>query len=330
VDPPTSVDRFLAGDVRALARALTHAEGSSAGARAAVAELRRRTAGRQARVVGVTGAPGAGKSTLVDRLVAAWRARGARVAVLAVDPSSPYSGGALLGDRVRMTRWSHDPHVFVRSMASRGRTGGLAAAALDALALLEGFGFDVVLLETVGVGQAEVDVVAVADSVVVALAPGQGDDIQAAKAGLMEVADVFALTKADRPDASRLAREVRDAVALRPVDPGGWAPAVVPVAVGAAEAGVAGLGPDAGLGALMAAVDAHDAHRRRGAGATRRAARARFEVVVRAEARLRRAAARAADVDVVGAGASAPDAPAGDVEAGATALLRAAADGDGW
>jgi putative protein kinase ArgK-like GTPase of G3E family len=145
----------------------------------------------------------------------------------------------------------------------------------------------------------------------------------------MEVADVFALTKADRPDAARLAREVRDAVGLRPVEPGGWVPAVVPVAVGAA-APVAELGAGAGLDALMAALDAHDAHRRAGPGVARRAARARFEVLVRAEARLRRAAARAPGAEAAGVAASAPGPLEGDVDAAAAALLRAAADGDGW
>jgi LAO/AO transport system kinase len=275
--------------------------------------------------VGVTGAPGAGKSTLADRLVGVWRGRGERVAVLAVDPSSPFTGGALLGDRVRMTRWSADPGVFVRSMASRGRTGGLAPTALDALTLLEAFGFDVVLLETVGVGQAEVDVVAVADSVVVALAPGQGDDVQAAKAGLMEIADVFALTKADRPDAPQLAREVRDALALRPSDPGDWTPAVVPVAAGAATAAPAEIGPDGGVPALAAALEDHARHQRASGGAERRrAARHRFEVLVRAERRLRRAARDDA------AGPAAAFDAAADPEAAAVALLRRAAEHDGW
>jgi LAO/AO transport system ATPase len=209
--------RFLAGEARALARGLSWLEaadprGAALLAAARVATRERATA---VRVIGLTGAPGAGKSTLADRLIEAWRARGVRVAVLAVDPSSPFSGGALLGDRVRMTRWAGDDGVFVRSMASRGSTGGLAPASLDALSLLAAFGFDVVLLETVGVGQAEVDVAAVADTTVVALAPGQGDDVQAAKAGLMEIADVFALTKADRPEAERLAREVRSALSER-------------------------------------------------------------------------------------------------------------------
>jgi LAO/AO transport system kinase len=231
--------RFLAGDARALARGLSWLEAGDPRGQRLLAAARAAAHGRAdaVRVVGLTGAPGAGKSTLADRLIEAWRARGRRVAVLAVDPSSPYSGGALLGDRVRMTRWAGDDGVFVRSMASRGRTGGLAPGALDALALLAAFGFDVVLLETVGVGQAEVDVAAVADTTIVALAPGQGDDVQAAKAGLMEIADVFALTKADRPEAERLARDVRDAIGLRDAvgaPRSAWRPALVAVAAGAA------------------------------------------------------------------------------------------------
>ncbi|MFN2323285.1 MAG: methylmalonyl Co-A mutase-associated GTPase MeaB [Trueperaceae bacterium] len=327
--PDDLSERFFAGDVRALARALTRAEVGDASGRALVAACRRRAGDRRSRVVGVTGAPGAGKSTLVDRLVGAWRDRGARAAVLAVDPSSPFTGGALLGDRVRMTRWSADPGVFVRSMASRGRTGGLAPTALDALTLLEAFGFDVVFLETVGVGQAEVDVVAVADTVVVAIAPGQGDDVQAAKAGLMEIADVFALTKADRPDAPQLAREVRDALALRPADADAWTPAVVPLAAAAAAAASADVGPDGGVAALAAALDAHERHQATfGGGAARRAARHRFEVLVRAERRLRRAAADAAAAGAPGDGDAAGD-PA-DPEAEAVALLRRAVDRDGW
>ena len=324
------IQRFFAGDARALARALTLAEAGDASGRALVAACRGRAGDRRARVLGVTGAPGAGKSTLVDRLVGAWRDRGARVAVLAVDPSSPFTGGALLGDRVRMTRWSADPGVFVRSMASRGRTGGLAPTALDALTLLEAFGFDVVLLETVGVGQAEVDVVAVADSVVVAIAPGQGDDVQAAKAGLMEIADVFALTKADRPDAPQLAREVRDALALRPSDAGGWTPAVVLLAAGAASAASAGVGPDGGVPALVAALDAHMSHQvSSGGDASRRAARHRFEVLVRAERRLRRAASDRPPSDRPPSDVDASEAPA-DPEVEAVALLRRAAERDGW
>jgi len=288
--------RFLAGDVRALARGLSWLEAADPRGERLLAAARGAASGRvdAVRVVGLTGAPGAGKSTLADRLIEAWRTRGQRVAVLAIDPSSPYSGGALLGDRVRMTRWAGDHGVFVRSMASRGRTGGLAPAALDALALLAAFGFDVVLLETVGVGQAEVDVAAVADTTIVALAPGQGDDVQAAKAGLMEIADVFALTKADRPEAERLARDVRDAIGLRDAvgtPRSAWRPALVAVAAGAVER-PPGMAADGGVGELLEALDAHAAHLlRSGEGDVRRSGRTRLAVEVRGQAAMQAALA---------------------------------------
>ncbi len=320
------VARFLGGDPRALARALTWVEAGSDDGLAVVAELARRGVRGRAQVVGVTGSPGVGKSTLVDGLAVAWRARGARVAVLAVDPSSPYSGGALLGDRVRMERSAADAGVFVRSMANRGRTGGLAPMALEALALLDGFGFDVVLLETVGVGQAEVDVVAVADTVVLAVAPGQGDDVQAAKAGLMEIADVFALTKADRADAPRLAREIADALALHETEPGAWRPRVVPVAVGAPRGATPTVGPDGGVLALLEAIDAHAVHQvASGGDRQRRAGRSRQALQARAERRVRRALA-AAPADVLAGLASGER----DVEVETSALLRAAAEDGDW
>lgn len=323
---PTAADwtrRFLDGDPRALARALSWAEAGADAGRELVGELRRRGLVGRARLVGVTGSPGVGKSTLVDALVARWHEGGASVAVLAIDPSSPFTGGALLGDRVRMARGTAHADVFVRSMASRGRTGGLAPAVLEALALFDGFGFDLVVLETVGVGQAEVDVVAVADTVVVAIAPGHGDDVQAAKAGLMEIADVFALTKADRPDAAQLAREVRDALGLQPRVPGAWRPWVVPVAAGAGRTAVVGLGPEAGVASLVDALDAHAAHQEAsGQRHTRRAARARYALWTQAERRLRLAWTATTDevVDALAAGAR-------DLAAEAVALLgRAAAD----
>jgi len=311
--------RFMAGDPRALARALTWVEAGDPRGDALLSAVRGRAAG--GRLIGLTGAPGAGKSTLADRLIEAWRARGATVAVLAIDPSSPFSGGALLGDRVRMTRWAHDPGVFVRSMANRGRPGGLAPAALDAAVLLAAFGFDVVVIETVGVGQAEVDVAAVADTTVVALAPGQGDDVQTAKAGLMEVADVFAVTKADRPDAGRLAREVRDAVGLG--EGASWRPPVVLVAAGAAPtARTRGLAPDGGVAALVAAIDAHGEHLAAGDAEVRWVARARSEVTARAQARLAAALARVPPEAwrSVARGATSPAAAAAEV-------LRQAAEG---
>lgn len=165
-------------------------------------------------IFGITGAPGAGKSTLVDQLARCLRKRGKRVAIIAVDPTSPYSGGAVLGDRIRMLDHYADPGVFIRSMASRGHLGGLAAATMDMALLFEGAGFDVVLIETVGVGQDEVDIARVADVTALLLVPGMGDDVQAMKAGIMEIADVYLLNKADLPGADRLQRELEGALAL--------------------------------------------------------------------------------------------------------------------
>src|SRR5690606_12433713 len=187
--------------------------------------LRDRT-GRAA-VVGITGSPGAGKSTLTDALIAVLREHGRRVGVVAIDPTSPFSGGAILGDRIRMTRWHSDPGVFIRSMATRGHLGGLAAATLQVVALLDAVGFDHVLIETVGVGQSEVDVVQAADTTVVVLTPGQGDGVQAFKAGIMEIADVFCINKYDLPGADRLRREVAAALELGDHDAHTWFPPIV-------------------------------------------------------------------------------------------------------
>ncbi len=207
------VDRLLAGDRRALARVLTHVEdGSPERLRETIALLHPHTG--RAQLVGVTGAPGVGKSTLCNALVTEWR-RGERlVAVLAIDPTSPFTGGALLGDRVRMQDHVLDDGVFVRSMASRGHLGGLSWAAPQALEVLDAAGFDIVLIETVGVGQAEVEIASLADTTVVTLAPGMGDAIQAAKAGILEIADLYCVNKADRDGAHRTVRELADMQAL--------------------------------------------------------------------------------------------------------------------
>jgi LAO/AO transport system kinase len=177
-----------------------------------------------ARVIGLTGAPGAGKSTVTSALVKAFRARGIRTAVLAVDPTSPFSGGALLGDRVRMQDHATDPGVFIRSMGSRGQLGGLAAATPRAVRVLDAAGYPVILVETVGVGQAEVEIASAADTTVVLVVPGMGDSIQAAKAGLLEVADVLVVNKADRPDTQAAVRDLRSMVALATAE---WKPPVV-------------------------------------------------------------------------------------------------------
>ncbi len=208
------VDRLLEGDVRAVARAISVVERGS-GEAAGILQAVYRHTGR-ARVLGITGAPGSGKSTLVDRLIAAYRADGARVAVVAVDPSSAFSGGAILGDRVRMQGHATDPSVFIRSMATRGQLGGLARKTNDAIDLLDAAGYDPVIVETVGVGQDEVDIVKTADAVAVVLVPGMGDDIQAIKAGILEIADLFVINKADREGADRLHADLESMLSLAP------------------------------------------------------------------------------------------------------------------
>jgi LAO/AO transport system kinase len=205
-------DRLMNGEPRALARAISLAEENSPRAIDLLREVFPRTG--KARVLGVTGPPGAGKSSLVDRLIAHYRESGRRVGVIAVDPSSAYSGGAILGDRVRMQRHAGDDDVFIRSMATRGQLGGLARASNDAIDLLDAAGFDPVLVETVGVGQDEVDVVKSADAVAVVLVPGMGDDVQAIKAGILEIADLFVINKADREGADRLQADLDYMLAL--------------------------------------------------------------------------------------------------------------------
>ena len=209
MDTDELVSRLLAGERRAIARLLTRVEdGSPERLREVVKALHPHTGG--AHLIGITGSPGVGKSTITNALVAEWRRRGKRVAVLAVDPSSPFSGGALLGDRVRMQEHVLDQGVFIRSMASRGHLGGLSWATPQAVLVLDAAGFDIVIIETVGVGQAEVEIASTADTSIVALAPGMGDAIQAAKAGILEIADVFCVNKADREGADRTVRELRD------------------------------------------------------------------------------------------------------------------------
>jgi LAO/AO transport system kinase len=224
-----SLEELLAGirngNHRAIARLITRIENGDDVARQGAASLRR-SQGR-AHVIGITGAPGAGKSTLVDQFVQVFRAKGLSVAVVAVDPSSPFSGGALLGDRIRMNHASEDPGVFIRSMATRGSLGGLSHATLEVMHVLDCAGFDIVLLETVGVGQAEVDVVRSADTCIVVLVPGMGDSVQIIKAGLMEIADIFAINKSDREGALQLEKDLYTLLSLAEVSEGGWKPPII-------------------------------------------------------------------------------------------------------
>lgn len=240
------VERILAGDRRAIARAISMVEDGDERLAELSAGLFPHTGG--AYTIGLTGSPGVGKSTLAGELVRAARARDLRAAVLAIDPTSPFTGGALLGDRVRMQDHATDPGVFIRSMATRGHLGGMALATPEAARILEAAGFDVVIVETVGVGQAEVDVAAATDTTVVVVTPGWGDAVQVAKAGILEIADVFVVNKADREGADAAARDLEQMLRLGPELV--WTPPVVKTAAGS------GLGTEE----LWAAIQAHRAH----------------------------------------------------------------------
>ena len=230
-------------DARAVARAISLVEDGRPELATLSAGLYGHTGG--AATLGLTGAPGVGKSTLATALVRTARAAGRRVAVLAIDPTSPYTGGALLGDRVRMQEHATDPDVFIRSMATRGHLGGMALAAPEAVRILEAAGFDLVIVETVGVGQAEIDVAAATDTAVVVLAPGLGDAVQMAKAGILEVADVFVVNKADRDGAAGVVRELRQMLHLGPARR--WDPPVLATTAATEE----------GLGELWSAIEEH-------------------------------------------------------------------------
>jgi len=212
IPSPELEARVLAGDTRAIARLLTRAENDAAEARVTLDSMFAH-AGR-AHVVGITGVPGSGKSTLVAKLAAEVRKSGRRIAIVAIDPSSPFSGGAILGDRIRMGELAGDPGVFVRSMATRGALGGLAKGTLELVDVLDAAGFEMVVIETVGVGQDEVEVARAAHTTVVVSAPGLGDDIQAIKAGILEIADVHVVSKCDRPDANRTVVDLKTMLAL--------------------------------------------------------------------------------------------------------------------
>ena len=224
-DVPDLVERARKGDPRAVARLISLVEDESPALREVMAGLAPYTGNAQ--VVGITGPPGVGKSTSTNALVTALRAHGKRVGVLAVDPSSPFSGGALLGDRVRMQDHALDQQVYIRSMASRGHLGGLAWSTPQALRVLDAAGCDVVLVETVGVGQSEVEIAGLADTTLVLTAPGMGDGIQAAKAGILEIGDLFVVNKADRDGAEQVRRDLRNMIALADRPDDAWKPPIV-------------------------------------------------------------------------------------------------------
>ena len=283
------VERASGGDLRAIARLLSLIENGSPQLRPIMRALAPRTG--SARVIGLTGAPGVGKSTITGALVKAYRAKDLRVGVIAVNPSSPFTGGALLGDRIRMQDHATDSGVFIRSMATRGHLGGLAAATPQALRVLDAAGFDLVLIETVGVGQAELEIASLADTTIVLVAPGMGDAIQAAKAGILEVADIFAVNKADRPQAQQAVRDLRNMLALGQrgaddQDQPGWKTPIVSTVATTGE----------GIGELTDRADAHWSWLlSSGEREHRRLARAREEVAAIAVAALRRQMRRLTD-----------------------------------
>lgn len=268
------VSAVVEGSSQAAARLISLAENDSTAGASALRALFPHTG--HAHIVGITGPPGSGKSTLVNAIIRLLRERGARVGVIAVDPTSPFTGGALLGDRIRMQDHSTDPEVFVRSMATRGSLGGLAPATAEASAVLDAWGASTILIETVGTGQAEVDVVTASDTVVVVTMPGMGDAVQTLKAGVMEIADVFVVNKADRPEIDRTVTDLKMALALLPS--GAWHP---PVLTTVATSGQ-------GVAEMVAAIEAHHRHQQTtGGAAARRRARWRREIIRIAEGLLR-------------------------------------------
>ncbi len=269
------VARARAGDKRSLARLVSVVENDDPGAAEILRTLYADTG--RAQVVGVTGPPGGGKSTLVNNLAGAYRERSSRVAVVAVDPSSPFSGGAILGDRIRMRERFLDEGIFIRSMASRGHAGGLARATARVVNVLDALGTDVVLVETVGVGQEEVDVIGVADTVCLVTVPGLGDDIQAIKAGILEIADVLVVNKADRPGADETVRDLAQMLSLAKDHP--WKPPIIRTSARSGEG-------------TRELVDAIEKHRAWSAGSGEQVRRRRAAARVEVEALLREALLR--------------------------------------
>ncbi|NTU78960.1 MAG: methylmalonyl Co-A mutase-associated GTPase MeaB [Chloroflexales bacterium] len=251
--------RLRAGDKRALARSITVVETGGPPARELLAATYPYAGA--AHVVGITGPPGAGKSTLVTALAQEWRRRGVTVGIVAVDPTSPFTGGAVLGDRIRMQVLGGDPGVFIRSMASRGRLGGLARATADAVVLLDAAGFQVVLIETVGAGQGEVDIARAAHTTIVVEVPGMGDDVQSIKAGMLEIADVFVVNKADRDGADNVVRQLKAMLHLGEHRPGSWEPSVLKAVAMHGE----------GSAEIVEAASHHVAHLRNSGQAAKRA-----------------------------------------------------------
>src|SRR5687768_4706552 len=259
-------ERVASGDPRAIARAISQVEDAGEGAAELMKAIFPRTG--RALIVGITGAPGAGKSSLVDKLALFYRQQGARVGIIAVDPSSPFSGGAILGDRIRMQALGLDRGVFIRSMATRGNLGGLARATVDAVAILDAAGFEKIIVETVGVGQDEVEIVKTADVCVVVLVPGMGDDIQTIKAGIMEIGDVFVINKADREGVLRTQKELEALLSLAH-RPDMWNPPIVKTIATESK----------GIEDLAAAIESYRVFQQQGASLTRKRAIARWRLV---------------------------------------------------
>jgi len=307
----TLVERARSGDPRAVARLITLVENGDSALPQIAAQLG--PTGVKARVIGITGSPGVGKSTATNEMVRAFRKHDRRVGVLAIDPSSPFSGGAILGDRVRMQDHATDPGVYIRSMSSRGHLGGLAAATPAAVRVLAGAGCDIVFVETVGVGQAEVEIASLADTTLVLLAPGMGDAIQAAKAGILEIADIFVVNKADRDGADATYRDIQGMIALGGSDrqAGDWRPRVIKASAGRGD----------GIEEVVAAIDEHqDWLSRTGELTRRREQRAAAEIEALVFAELR---ARFAELPGVGLQELAARVASGDLDpyAAATRLL---------